>query len=47
MNIKEFGKENNEVVLLLHGGGLAWWNYKEAAEILSSDYQYRMGTHKS
>lgn len=38
MNIKEFGKENNEVVLLLHGGGLAWWNYKEAAEILSSDY---------
>jgi len=26
------------VIVLLHGGGLSWWNYMEAAEILSTDY---------
>ncbi len=25
--------------MLLHGGGLSWWNYREAAEKLSSDYR--------
>ncbi len=39
MNYKEYGKENNEVILLLHGGGLSWWNYREVAEKLSSDYR--------
>jgi len=34
----EYGKENKEVIILLHGGGLSWWNYREAAELLSSDY---------
>ncbi len=39
MNYKEYGKENNEVILLLHGGGLSWWNYREVAEKLSSEYR--------
>ena len=34
----EYGKENSDVMILLHGGGLSWWNYKEAAEILQTDY---------
>ena len=34
----EYGKENSEVIILLHGGGLSWWNYKEVAEILKSKY---------
>ena len=34
----EYGKENREVVLLLHGGGLSWWNYREVAESLQNDY---------
>lgn len=34
----EYGQEKPEVVLLLHGGGLSWWNYREAAEILKDDY---------
>lgn len=38
MNYAEYGKEHKEVILLLHGGGLSWWNYREAAERLSSDY---------
>ncbi len=38
MNIVEYGKGNKEVIILLHGGGLSWWNYREAAELLQSKY---------
>jgi len=38
LNYVEYGKENSDVMILLHGGGLSWWNYKEAAEILQTDY---------
>lgn len=38
MQYVEFGKENKEVILLLHGGGLSWWNYKEAGQLLQKDY---------
>ena len=30
----EYGKENSDVIILLHGGGLSWWNFREAAELL-------------
>ena len=39
MNYIEYGKENSKVIILLHGGGLSWWNYKEVAEILQTDYR--------
>ena len=39
MNYIEYGKENREVIILLHGGGLSWWNYKEVAEMLQKDYR--------
>ena len=39
MNYMEYGKGNKEVIVLLHGGGLSWWNYREVAENLSSDYR--------
>lgn len=35
MKFVEYGKENSHVIILLHGGGLSWWNYKEVAEILA------------
>jgi pimeloyl-ACP methyl ester carboxylesterase len=38
LNYVEYGKENNDVIILLHGGGLSWWNYKEVAERLQTDY---------
>ena len=38
MQYREYGKENAETVLFLHGGGLSWWNYREAAEILQKNY---------
>ena len=39
MNYIEYGKENRKVIVLLHGGGLSWWNYKEVAEMLQRDYR--------
>ena len=38
MKIIEYGKQNHEVIMLLHGGGLSWWNYKVEAELLSGRY---------
>lgn len=38
MNYKEYGKNNSEVIILLHGGGLSWWNYKEEAMLLKDKY---------
>lgn len=38
MKIIEYGKENSEVIMLLHGGGLSWWNYREQANLLEENY---------
>ena len=38
MTVIEYGKQNKETVLLLHGGGLSWWNYREVAGLLAEDY---------
>ena len=34
----EFGKENQDTILLLHGGGLSWWNYRALAGLLENEY---------
>lgn len=34
----EFGQQNPHVAMLLHGGGLSWWNYREVARLLAEDY---------
>ena len=31
MKYIEYGKENKNVIIILHGGGLSWWNYKEVS----------------
>ena len=38
MTVMEYGKQNQDTILLLHGGGLSWWNYREAAELLAGQY---------
>ena len=38
----EYGKENKDVILLLHGGGLSWWNYREVAEALQEEFHVVM-----
>ena len=38
MKTVEYGKENKDVVMLLHGGGLSWWNYRAEAELLGGRY---------
>ena len=34
----EFGQQNPDVIMLLHGGGLSWWNYREVAQKLAEQY---------
>ena len=38
MTVVDFGKQHTDTVLLLHGGGLSWWNYREVAKLLEKDY---------
>ena len=38
MTVIEFGKQNKDPLLLLHGGGLSWWNYREVAKFLEKEY---------
>ena len=38
MKIREYGTEHKDAILLLHGGGLSWWNYREAAKLLQGEY---------
>lgn len=39
MQYKEYGKQNRDVIILLHGGGLSWWNYREVAERLQNVFR--------
>ena len=39
MTVVEYGQPNEDVILLLHGGGLSWWNYREAAAFLGERYR--------
>lgn len=34
----QFGQQNPDVIMLLHGGGLSWWNYREVAQKLAEQY---------
>ena len=38
MKAVEYGKQNSEVIMLLHGGGLSWWSYGAAAALLGAAY---------
>ena len=35
MQYVEYGAHNSQTIILLHGGGLSWWNYRDAAHLLS------------
>lgn len=39
LQYKEYGKENRDVIILLHGGGLSWWNYREVAERIQNEFR--------
>lgn len=38
MQFHEFGADQKETILLLHGGGLSWWSCREAAEKLQGEF---------
>ncbi|MEG1782779.1 MAG: alpha/beta hydrolase, partial [Oscillospiraceae bacterium] len=44
MKFREFGNSENPHIMLIHGGGNAWWNFKRQAEALSQDYHVILPT---
>ena len=38
MRFQEYGTGQKNTILLLHGGGLSWWNYREEAELLQEEF---------
>ena len=38
MQYVEYGAHNLQTIILLHGGGLSWWNYREVAQLLADKY---------
>jgi len=38
MQYVEYGAHNSQTIILLHGGGLSWWNYREVAQLLEDKY---------
>ena len=38
MRYVEYGTQNHDTVILLHGGGLSWWNYRDVTQLLSDRF---------
>ena len=38
MEYKEYGSKNNDIIILLHGGGLSWWNYIDEIGLLEDEF---------
>ena len=38
MQFREYGKSDADTIILLHGAGLSWWNFRAEAELLSEHY---------
>ena len=38
MTVMEYGQQNPDVIVLVHGGGLSWWNYRAVAQTLAARY---------
>ena len=38
MKAIEFGQNHEKIIVLLHGGGLSWWNYRNVAAVLEKEY---------
>ena len=38
MQYVEYGSHNSQTIILLHGGGLSWWNYRDVAQLLSDRF---------
>lgn len=44
MKFHEFGDEGNLTIMLIHGGGNAWWNYLRQARVLADRYHVVLPT---
>lgn len=39
MEYKEYGSKSNDIIILLHGGGLSWWNYIDEIGLLEDEFR--------
>lgn len=39
MIFKKFTNKGKPVIILIHGGGLSWWNYKDEIMLLKDDFE--------
>ena len=39
MNYAEYGIQHPNTIILLHGGGLSWWNYRDVEQLLSDRFR--------
>lgn len=40
MIVKTFGSQDQDTLLLLHGGGLSWWSYQKAAALFVAQHYH-------
>lgn len=40
MIVKTFGSQDQDTLLLLHGGGLSWWSYQKAAALFAAQHYH-------
>lgn len=38
MKVVEAGRQNQKVIIMLHGGGLSWWQYQAQMDLLCEEY---------
>ena len=44
MTFHEFGDDTRPHIMLIHGGGNAWWNYLRQARVLAQHYHVILPT---
>ena len=44
MTFHEFGDDTRPHIMLIHGGGNAWWNYLRHARVLAQHYHVILPT---
>lgn len=40
MIVKTFGSQDQDTLLLLHGGGLSWWSCQKAAALFAAQHYH-------
>ena len=48
MTVLEYGEQDKDIAILIHSGGLHWWNYRDAAECSEATHNvFKEGTQRN